>query len=75
MNILDYCTTKELIEEIVQRQTFAGVILHSLQEAKGEQSLVHKGWDISYRNLPESQVAELLQLAVEHFKQLAENEE
>jgi len=74
MNELEYYTTKELIEEITQRNTFVGIILHSFKEAKNKQNPVHEGWDISYNNISEKQSAELLQKTVEHFNQLAENE-
>jgi len=73
-NALEFYSTKELIEEIIERSTFAGVIFHSNIEAKGEQSPLHKGWDINYRNIPESELAELLQMGAAHFNQLAEND-
>jgi hypothetical protein len=72
-NALEYYSTKELIEEIIGRSTFAGIIFHSNIEAKGEQSPLFKGWDINYRNIPESEIAELLQIGAAHFNQLAEN--
>lgn len=72
MNDLEYYSTKELIEEISKRHTFAGVILHSFKEARTNQNLVHEGWDITYSNLTEEQVSELLSDAVKHFKQLAQ---
>lgn len=73
-NAVEYYTTKELIEEIIGRSTFVGVIFHSNQEAKGDQSPLHTGWDINYRNIPEGEIAELLQMGVVHFNQLAENQ-
>lgn len=74
MNELDFYSTKELIDEIAKRHTFAGIIFHSMKEARTNQNLVHEGWDIRYGNLTELQVSEILQTAVEHFNQLAENE-
>lgn len=75
MNDLDYFSTKELIQEITKRHTFAGVIFHSQKEAKIQQDLVHEGWDIFYGNLTEIQVSELMEVAADHFKQLADNQE
>jgi hypothetical protein len=72
-NALEYYSTKELIQEIIGRSTFAGVIFHSTIEAKGELSPFHGGWDIDYRNIPENEIAELLQRGATHFNQLAEN--
>lgn len=73
-NAVEYYTTKELIEEIIGRSTFVGVIFHSNQEAKGEQSPLHSGWNINYCNISESESAELLQKGAIHFNQLAENQ-
>jgi hypothetical protein len=75
MNDLDYFSTKELIQELSKRHTFAGVVFHSNKEAKTNQNLVHEGWDIIYCNLTEIQVSELMEVAADHFKQLADNQE
>ena len=32
--VLDLCTTRELVEELVRRKTFLGVIVHSEEELK-----------------------------------------
>jgi len=33
---LAFCTTKELIDELMRRKTFLGVIVHSQQEFRGQ---------------------------------------
>jgi hypothetical protein len=33
---LEFCTTRELVEELVRRKTFLGVIVHSEEELKAE---------------------------------------
>jgi hypothetical protein len=33
---LELCPTRELIEELVRRQTFLGVIVHAEEELKGD---------------------------------------
>jgi len=72
-NALEYYSTRELIEEIVGRTTFAGVIFHATEEAKGR--TMNVGWNINYRNITETDIAEMLQRGAEHFNQLAENDE
>ena len=66
-------TSTELIEELAKRSTFAGVLIQSDKEIKGEVT-IHQNWDITYCQLSAKQVYELLQDAVEHFRQLAETE-
>jgi hypothetical protein len=70
---LAFFTTKELIEELTNRNTFSGVVLQSMQE-KTKIDLLGKGWDITYSNLTEKEVSELLAKACIHFEQLNEQE-
>lgn len=70
---ISLCTSTELIEELAKRSTFAGIVIRSEKEVKGEFT-VHKNWDITYCQLTAKQVHEILQDAVEHFRQLAETE-
>lgn len=70
---LEFCTTEELVDEIAKRTTFAGIILRSHKEAKNcSEVTIHQNWDITYSRLSAQQVADLLEDAVAHFRQLAE---
>lgn len=72
---LEFFTTAELIDELAKRTTFAGIIIHSEKEAKNCNAVtIHQNWDITYSKLTNQQVAELLEDAVAHFRQLAEAE-
>jgi hypothetical protein len=73
---IELCTTAELIEELGKRTTFAGVVIRSEKEAKNcDEVTIHQNWDITYSKLSNEQVANLLEDAVAHFRQLAEAEE
>lgn len=72
---VELCTTNELIDELGKRTTFAGIIIHSGKEAKNCNTVtIHQNWDITYSKLSNQQVAELLEDAVAHFRELAEAE-
>jgi hypothetical protein len=72
---IELCSNDELVDELVRRTSFAGIIIRSVKEGKGEQITIHQNWDITYSNGFENQeVANLLEDAVAHFRQLAENE-
>ncbi len=74
MSDLEYFTSVELIEELAKRNTFAGIIIRSIEEVKGPYT-INKNWDITYVQLTTHQAHDVLQDATEHFKQLAETEE
>jgi hypothetical protein len=73
MSDISFYTSSELVDELVKRVTFAGVIIRSETEVKSDET-VHNNWDITYAKLSAQQVHDLLQDAVEHFRQLAEAE-
>ncbi len=71
---IELFTNEELITELTRRITFAGIVISSEHEAKGK-IVIHQNWNIQYSNgFKESQVAELLEDCVTHFRELAENE-
>jgi hypothetical protein len=72
---IEFFTTPELIDELARRTTFAGIIIRSEKEAKNCDGVtIHQNWDITYSKLTNEQVADLLEDAVAHFRQLAEAE-
>ena len=71
MSDLSFSTCEELINELRERVTFAGIIFASQQEIKRNHTM-HNGWDIFYPNLTEQQVCDILEEATEHFRNLAE---
>jgi hypothetical protein len=74
MDVSFYATT-ELIDELTKRSTFAGIVIYSEKESRGEIT-VHQNWNIAYSNgFANQQVANLLEDVVVHFRQLAEMEE
>jgi hypothetical protein len=73
---LAFYTSAQLVEELTDRSTFAGIVIRSDKEIKSETGgIVDRNWDITYCKLSARQVCELLQDAVEHFKELAATEE
>lgn len=73
MSELETATSVSLIEELTNRSTFTGIVVRSMQEKSGKKT-IHKNWDITYNQLTASQVAEILEDAVAHFRKLAEAE-
>jgi len=72
---IDFCTSAELVDELSKRSTFAGVVFRSENEVRTNENLtIYQKWDITYAKLSAKQVCELLEDAVKHFRQLAENE-
>lgn len=71
---ISFYTTEELIKELTNRTTFAGIVIQSDKEVRSRQHMMHENWDITYSNLTALQVHDLLIDTVEHFKQLAETE-
>ena len=73
---VELLTTPEVIDELSGRATFAGILIHSNKEAKNcpGGATLHGNWDITYCKLTNEQVADLLEDAVAHFRQLAETE-
>lgn len=73
---IELFTTDELIEELTRRSSFAGIVIRSTVEPKGGPIVVHQNWDITYSNeFSNSQVADIFEDAVDHFRQLADTEE
>lgn len=71
---ISFYTSSELIDELAKRTTFAGIIIRSEKEVKNCEPIIHQNWDITYAKLSAQQVCELLQDAVEHFRELSEAE-
>ncbi|NIQ15287.1 MAG: hypothetical protein GTO02_13105 [Candidatus Dadabacteria bacterium] len=74
--MIEFYTTEELVNELANRTTFVGIIIRSEKEAKHSgPAIIHQNWDITYSRLTNSQCAELLGDAVEHFHDLAAKED
>jgi hypothetical protein len=65
---MDFYTTKELIEEISKRSTFAGIIIQ--KEIKNNPPDVNQTWDITYCNLSPDDAHKLLERTTQHFSGL-----
>lgn len=76
MSELTFSTSKELVEELTTRSTFAGIVIHSDKEIRSDVGeLIDKNWDITYSRLTARQVYDILKDAAEHFNELAIEEE
>lgn len=59
MNELSFCTTKQLINELLSRQTFCGILIYSVKEVRGKE--IHRVWNLqSTMNLENEQVHDVL---------------
>lgn len=72
MEGLEFYTNQELIDELYKRQTFTGIIIASDKE--GKCNTLHENWEISYCNLSEKQVFDIMQENIHHFEKLYEEE-
>lgn len=65
---LELCTTRELIEELVRRQTFLGVIVHAEEEFKSRHWNRQRRFKVLFNaNLSTEQACGLLDRVSEHM--------
>jgi len=65
---LAFCTTKELIAELMSRKTFLGVVVHSDQELRGREWGPERMFQVHYNsNLDSVQAARLLDTVAEYM--------
>jgi hypothetical protein len=67
---MELYTTKEIIEELSKRTTFAGIIIQSRKELKNDNPEIHGTWDITYCNLTPDNALKLLERTTQHFSGL-----
>lgn len=71
MEDLSFCTCEDLINELRNRATFAGIMFISDGDVINN-LIKHDNWQIFYPGLTEEQVYDILVDAAEHFKGLME---
>lgn len=67
---LEYCTNQELIDELMNRPTFAGIILHSADEQK-QSNQVHDRFSLITKTSPKETLL-VLEEAVFELKNYVE---
>jgi hypothetical protein len=68
---LELCTTRELIDELMRRQTFLGVVVHSEQELKSPQWTGERIFTVHVNsNLKPEEAGRLLDVVAEHMDRL-----
>lgn len=64
---LSFCTTQELIEELLRRRTFLGVVVHSEEELRGTWS-DDRTFKVRFNaNLDAGQASRLLETVAEYI--------
>jgi hypothetical protein len=67
---LELYPTSELIAELMRRQTFLGIVIHSEEEQKGREWKGEKIFKVHFNsNLDAGQAARLLGAVTEHMEQ------
>lgn len=65
---LSFFTTQQLISELMQRQTFMGVVVHSTDEAKGQAWRSERTFKVHFNeNLDTQCASRLLDTVAEHM--------
>jgi hypothetical protein len=65
---LELCTTRELVEELMRRKTFLGIVVHSEQELKSESWDGERVFKVHYNaNLDAAQACRLLNAICEYM--------
>jgi hypothetical protein len=65
---LDLCSTRELIEALVRRTTFLGIVVHSGQEHRGPWQHGERSFHVHYNaNLDDSEARRLLAVVSEQL--------
>ncbi len=63
---LDFCTTDELIAELMRRQTFCGVVVHSAEDLKRDEWPSEQIFRVHYsKNLNATRASRLLETVAE----------
>lgn len=65
---LDFCTTQQLIEELMKRRTFLGVVVRAKGDCKGSAWTDEKVFEVHYNsNLQADEAGRLLATVTEHL--------
>jgi hypothetical protein len=65
---LSFCTTQELIAELMRRPTFFGVVVHSAEEEKGQAWDCERLFKVHFNeNLSTTTTSNLLDRVAEHM--------
>jgi len=66
---LELHTTQELIEELMRRKTFLGVVIHSQEELKGRDWAGERVFSVHHNaNLAAAEAGRLLDVVAEHLR-------
>ena len=66
--VLELCSTRDLVDELMQRKTFLGVIVHSEQEHKGDWH-GERMFKVRFtENLSSGEAGRLLERIAEHLE-------
>lgn len=66
---LEFCTTQELIHELMRRKTFLGVVIHSEEELRGARWTGERIFKVHFNsNLDSDQACGLLDAIVNHLE-------
>ena len=66
MSNLAYYTTDQLVGELIQRETFAGIVIRSPKEVRGSEN--HRDWDLYHTpNIDPRQVQTILKQFVKQL--------
>jgi hypothetical protein len=65
-NDLELVSTRELVEELMRRQTWVGLIIQS--DAEADRPITsHKNFELAWKNMNEEQVCSLLEDTLSKF--------
>jgi len=68
---LEWCTTQELIQELIRRRTFLGVVVHSEPDLKAEQWSGERVFTVHHNaNLGAAEAGRLLEVIAGHMERL-----
>ncbi len=70
---LELCTTRELIDELMRRKTFLGVVVHSAEELKSQDWTGERIFTVHFNaNLGAEMAGRLLDRIAEHLDRLSD---
>lgn len=72
MNELELFTSEELIEELLNRNTFAGIIIKSAKELKNPNNPI-LNWEIFVRNISTNDTKTILSIISDNIPEEEEN--
>jgi hypothetical protein len=71
---LSFCTTAELIGELMRRTTFMGIVVHSEREHRGAEWGEARVFKVHFSgNLARGQAGRLLEVVAEHIERASDS--